>query len=323
MLPRPVYRAYDVGAVFNEDYVDLMYRLARRDLLLYLYDSNNQPVRDAGRLIVSANRWGVTESLTLSEGRALHQRARPGGCVLADPTIIPHQVTLFAADAGQVLKPDMVHEARLVPLLMHEDFSDGLEAGRSSTRERTRAVRLGDARPSKAGRRGCDGRRHDRHPDGRRRPLGAGSAVDVVILTTDTARPSKTRRVLTMDNTLKQVTLDGAPGAVVGSSAWTVPVGAPCVNLQYLGRSGRRDERATSRHNACWRGRRLDDYRYTSCAQVTTTPDRGGLPLPGRDQLLPLLDGPGAALPQAGARRRWSGGAAGGGRLRLARTRTT
>ena len=68
LLPRPVYRAYDVGAVFNEDYVDLMYRLARRDLLLYLYDSNNQPVRDAaGRLIVSANRWGVTESVTLSE----------------------------------------------------------------------------------------------------------------------------------------------------------------------------------------------------------------------------------------------------------------
>src|SRR5207249_2619445 len=46
-LPRPVYRAYDVGVEFNENYVDLMYRLARRGLGLYLYDNNNRPVRDA------------------------------------------------------------------------------------------------------------------------------------------------------------------------------------------------------------------------------------------------------------------------------------
>ena len=39
----------------------------------------------------------------------------------------------------------------------------------------------------------------------------------MVILTTDTARPSKTHRVLTMDNTLKQVTLDGAPALFGGS----------------------------------------------------------------------------------------------------------
>jgi len=58
-LPRPVYRAYDVGAEFNEDYVDLMYRIERRDLGLYLYENNNRPVRDAqGRLIVLSNRWG-------------------------------------------------------------------------------------------------------------------------------------------------------------------------------------------------------------------------------------------------------------------------
>ena len=58
----PSYRAYDVGALFNEDYVDLMYRLARRDLAVYLYDVNNRPVRDAeGRLIVLANRWGEVE----------------------------------------------------------------------------------------------------------------------------------------------------------------------------------------------------------------------------------------------------------------------
>ncbi|NIS80195.1 MAG: hypothetical protein GTO14_08290, partial [Anaerolineales bacterium] len=67
-LPRPVFRAYDVGVKFNEDYVDLMYRLADRDLGLYLYDNNNRPVRDAeGRLIVLTNHWGVSEKLTLEE----------------------------------------------------------------------------------------------------------------------------------------------------------------------------------------------------------------------------------------------------------------
>src|SRR5581483_2267528 len=65
-LPRPVYRAYDVGVVFNEDYVDLLYRLDRRDLALSLFDANNRPVRDAaGRLVAFSNRWGVAETLSL------------------------------------------------------------------------------------------------------------------------------------------------------------------------------------------------------------------------------------------------------------------
>src|SRR5207247_2445853 len=120
LLPRPVYRAYDVGVVFNEDYVDLMYRLAHRDLLLYLYDSNNQPVRDAqGRLIVSANRWGVTETTTLTASMIRYLSVIDGAtCVSGDPAIIPRQVTLFSVDPGLVLEPDLVHEARLIPLLM-------------------------------------------------------------------------------------------------------------------------------------------------------------------------------------------------------------
>jgi hypothetical protein len=64
----PVYRGYDIGAAFNEDYVDLMYRLERRDLGLYLFDVSNAPVREAdGRLAVLENRWGRTEQLTLDE----------------------------------------------------------------------------------------------------------------------------------------------------------------------------------------------------------------------------------------------------------------
>lgn len=125
-LPRPVYRAYDVGTAFNEDYVDLMYRLEQRDLGLYVYDNNNRPVRDAqGRLIVLSNRWGETEELTLTESAERWITVvNASDCATLDTTVIPHNKTLTSAAEGQVLDPDTVYEARLVPLLLHEDFSD-------------------------------------------------------------------------------------------------------------------------------------------------------------------------------------------------------
>ena len=64
LLPRPVYRAYDIGVHFQEgaNYVELMYRLAYRDLSMALFDNNNRPVRDhVGRLLSVENRWGQTE----------------------------------------------------------------------------------------------------------------------------------------------------------------------------------------------------------------------------------------------------------------------
>jgi hypothetical protein len=125
-LPRPVYRAYDVGVEFTPDakYVDLMYRLDRRDLGLYLYDNNNRPVRDAqGRLIVLTNRWGVTDDLMLTESELRWIiTVNASTCAVLDTTLIPHNKTLTSAADGQVLDPDTVYEARLVPLLLHEDF---------------------------------------------------------------------------------------------------------------------------------------------------------------------------------------------------------
>ncbi len=125
LLPRPVYCAYDVGVDFNEDYVDLMYLIQRRDLGLYLYDNNNSPVRDAqGRLIVLSNRWGVTPDLTLTESEDRWISVLDSStCVLFDPTVIPHEKTLTSSQAGQVLDPDRLYEARLVPLLLHETFA--------------------------------------------------------------------------------------------------------------------------------------------------------------------------------------------------------
>ena len=69
VMAKPFYRAYDIGVDFNEDYVDLMYRISGRDLGLYLYDNNNRPVRDVEeRLLIQSGDWGAVEEITLTEG---------------------------------------------------------------------------------------------------------------------------------------------------------------------------------------------------------------------------------------------------------------
>jgi hypothetical protein len=126
LLPRPVYRGYDVGVLFNEDYVDLMYRLAGRDLALLLYDRNNQPVRDrSGRLVVLDNPWGVTEKLSFNAQETPWIALLNGSPCLTpiDPKSVPRDQTLQAAHEAQILDPDTLYDARLMPLLVHEDFS--------------------------------------------------------------------------------------------------------------------------------------------------------------------------------------------------------
>lgn len=126
LLPRPVYRGYDVGVLFNEDYVDLMYRLAGRDLALLLYDRNNQPVRDhTGRLVVLNNPWGVNEKLSFNAQETPWIALLNGSPCLTsiDPESVPRDQTLQAAHEAQILDPDTLYDARLMPLLVHEDFS--------------------------------------------------------------------------------------------------------------------------------------------------------------------------------------------------------
>jgi hypothetical protein len=122
-LPRPVYRAYDVAVAFNEDYVDLMYRLAGRDLALMLYDRNNLPVRGRnGGVAVAQNPWGATETAGLSElETSWLAMIAANQCVPdVDETQIPKNLTLTAP--AEILAPDALYQARLMPLLLHEDF---------------------------------------------------------------------------------------------------------------------------------------------------------------------------------------------------------
>jgi len=225
-LPRPVYRAYDVGALFNEDYVELMYRLARRDLGVYLYDSNNRPVRDAqGRLIVLANRWGEAETTTFTESEQRFLRVLDGvECATVDIEGVPRDTTLFSADEGQVLRADTVYEARMTPLLLHEDFSEGIgswtvvDSGSNEAPSESSAAGHPTITGAAASASGAvvtlDGA-----PDLSRVQPG----VDVVVLRRDTARPSRQYRVLAVDDAAKTVEVDGVPQLSGSSSPWKLP----------------------------------------------------------------------------------------------------
>ncbi|MEA2602073.1 MAG: hypothetical protein QOF89_3065 [Acidobacteriota bacterium] len=126
ILFKPFYRAYDVGLEFNEDYVEQMYRMDRRDLGLYLYDASNQPARDGlGRLLVIGDQWGKAETLSLSEKETRWITLIDAATCLPkklDPQTFPKDSALTSSAPGRVLAPDTLHEARLVPLLLHETF---------------------------------------------------------------------------------------------------------------------------------------------------------------------------------------------------------
>ena len=126
-LPKPFYRAYDVGLRFNEDYVEGLYARARRPLTLHLHDNNDRPVRNArGDLLSLSNPWGEAEAPVLTEVEARWvEMVGAAPCLphKIDPELIPRHQTLAAA-AGHVVEPDAVYEARLLPHLLLEDFTD-------------------------------------------------------------------------------------------------------------------------------------------------------------------------------------------------------
>ena len=119
-----VYRAYDLGVAFDENYVELMYRLADRDLGMYVFDANDRPARDAdGRLLAGAYRWDLTPDAPLTDAEAWWTtQLQTSTCASFDESTIIHDTAL--ASSGHVLAPDLQHEVRLVPLLLHDDFTD-------------------------------------------------------------------------------------------------------------------------------------------------------------------------------------------------------
>lgn len=226
-LPKPVYRSYDVGIDFNEDYVDLMYKIAQRDLGLYLYDNNAQPVRDPdGKLIVLTNQWGTVEELTLLESSSRYiEQINDGNCSQLDTSIIPKDSRLSSLAAKRALSPDTLYEARLVPLLYQDHFQENNNAWQ----EDTEGTLGGPAQWTWV-----------QHPDIEGSGLNQTSnsltlngnpdlsdidpKFDSIVLNNDQARPNKTYRILTVDNVTKEITVDAAPQlANPASTAWLIP----------------------------------------------------------------------------------------------------
>lgn len=236
LLPRPVYCAYDVGVEFNVNYIDLMYRMARRDLGLYLYNGNNQPVRDAlGRLIVLSNRWGTAEKLTLTEREERWVKVvNDSTCAKLDEQKITPNKTLTSAAEGQVLDPDTVYEARLVPLLLHEDFTEDLagwqtidQASPASKWEVMGHKRLHGENATATG----TTLNLDGSPDLSKVAL----IFDTIFLENDTARDTRLYRIISVDNSAKTVTVDTTPNLTGGSSKWHIPALGAVVQTTSIG----------------------------------------------------------------------------------------
>ncbi len=123
-MPRPVFCAYDMGVKFNGNYPDMLYKMARRDVMLQVFDSNGEPARDSiGRALTFENPWGVTSELELDDASVAWLAAVDPDCVPIDQSTIVHNKVLATAATPLLLTPLTRYRARLVPLLLHEDFA--------------------------------------------------------------------------------------------------------------------------------------------------------------------------------------------------------
>jgi hypothetical protein len=226
-VPRPVYRAYDIGVSFNEDYVEMLYRKAERDLGLYLFDANGRPARDnEGRLLAMGNAWGKAETLLLTEGDVTWLAlVNQSTCARVDLAAVPRD-SVIRANEGHLLASDTLYEARLTRLLLHETFTSGLDgwtaanlgsAGNwvASFHEAIAgtAAQIASSGPGSA----------LVHLDGAADLSVLRTNQDVVRLWDDQARASKRYRITAVNNGAHQIVVEGNPSLRAGTSRWEIP----------------------------------------------------------------------------------------------------
>jgi hypothetical protein len=126
---RAVYRAYDVSVEFDPElnHVQLMYRLGRRDLSMRLYDGNSRPLRDgAGRVLLTESTWDRSNNPAISAPAAQWiETVSTSTCATGAPPVDTQNMrseALSAPAEDAVLAPETLHQARLVPMLLHEAF---------------------------------------------------------------------------------------------------------------------------------------------------------------------------------------------------------
>jgi hypothetical protein len=141
-----VYRSYDVGAEFNEPYVETMYMLAGKPMVIYLYDNNGQGLlAPDGEVAAAANAWQENTEQERSradlEWQATVRRAEQrrvaaveslGGQAQAEetghpaafstvPQILldnaPKQAGVWGGGEDFVLKPNILYRAAIVAMV--------------------------------------------------------------------------------------------------------------------------------------------------------------------------------------------------------------
>ncbi|MFC6954751.1 family 16 glycoside hydrolase [Halorubellus litoreus] len=227
--PRPVYRTDPIGADFDVDYVDLQYRLARRDLTLHLYDDNDRPVRDArGRIVTVDDEWGTTPTQLLDRATARWiATAGESSCLDLDDWRMEATKQLLRDADERVLAPDTIHEARLKPLLYRERFTPDLGAwtwsnGSWTSRDATWTADGGDwTLDHHDGFSGENGTLHGATLDVRSGVVDALRAgLDTVTL--GTGDDAETVGIDAIDATADELTLARQPTAS-GTTAWAIP----------------------------------------------------------------------------------------------------
>jgi hypothetical protein len=111
----PVYGGYDLGAEFNENYVEQM---VGADMAIRLTDANARPVLDAeGREIVFANEWAAQPVGELSETEYAYT-TRAAACTSSTVEVAADQKVNFTCsvlseDGGSALTPQTQYRAEL------------------------------------------------------------------------------------------------------------------------------------------------------------------------------------------------------------------
>lgn len=233
VLPRPVFRAYDTAVQFTEQYVDLMYRVAGRDLTLVLFDANNRPARAIdGSLLVTENPWSVgDEAVPFGPDDDWLRTVTRRRCLEFDIERVRRPDRL-AATVG-LLSPDTRYEARLLPRLLRDGYGDDRyhEIGRPDGTWRTvdRAMTgrwMIDGHPTRQGTEG--------HMTGSTIKLDEGSPLTDVEPKLDIIRlhgathdetagtDGKTYAITDVRAADATVEVDGTPDAT-NPTTWTIP----------------------------------------------------------------------------------------------------
>ncbi|MEM7021539.1 MAG: hypothetical protein AAF637_03000, partial [Pseudomonadota bacterium] len=108
------YRSYDVGVIFNDSYVELMYRMAELPLNLRLLDSNGEPLRDLqGAELSLLNVWGNNADLVLTREETQYQTLYDENCLGFSTSQTESTEQVLAASRELLMAPQMRYTAEL------------------------------------------------------------------------------------------------------------------------------------------------------------------------------------------------------------------